>query len=980
MPFKIKKTVSSLAPSGNSVLFNGTNQYLSIPNNAAFQLGTGDFTAECWTYATSMPQSFARLLSVAGTYGGSNVGLEINISTSAAPINSIEFTINGNNTTYFRISTNSAISINTWYHVAVTRLSGTIYCFLNGVLQTSSTSGASTNINGSGGATIAAAIGGGAYWPGYVSNVRILKGTALYTASFTAPTAPLTTISSCSLLTCQSPTIVDNSGNNFAITNNNAATVSSTFTPFSSSLSPFKVKKRNPNPTMLTGYGASFDGTNNIQTPSNAAFGFGTGDWTIEGWFRASTSTAMKLWRFSDNSDNLDFDLGFSTFGGLGYYNGSSSTYSSAGIITSSIWYHIAAVRKSGTASVYLNGVSVLSQTSTTNSSARSLNVGSAAGSTFNGYISNFRVLKGTALYSASFVPPTSPITSNTSCSLLTCNAVTIIDGSSNAFTLTNNGNTVIPSSSFTPFSSSLIAPTNYSVAFNGSNQYLSLPNTSALDLGSNNFTMEAWVYPASISGNKNIFYINGNASSYSAICLYVQDSQFAFLANQTGGYPWTLQIGAVGPAISSNTWYHVAATRSGNSFYVFVNGTLVSGAPYTLSGALYNGTTNIIGYQPTVASYFNGYISNARIINGTALYTASFTPLNSPLTAITNTKLLTCNAATIVDSSTNNLTLTNTGAATVSSTITPFSASVSNSGFKLKQVSYVRPAYDFTISPAYSGKSTWDLTIDGPLTLTGSGAWTIAPITNFNTTVKMWGAGGARGYSYRDSITSTNDQGAGGAGGYSTANIAIQNGNSYIVQVGQGGIRTNTASSGATYLAGGVQGSYGGTQGGGYSGIFITSVSQANALLMAGGGGGGGQGGFSSNAGAGGGSSGQDSAGSNQGGGGGSQSAGGGAAAYNSPTVGSALTGGLGKTASGEASLGGGGGGYWGGGGGNVGGGGGGSGRIGTNASVTSGTTTAGAADVPGNSSDADRGGAGRGGNATSNSGADGKIIITKI
>lgn len=384
MPFKIKKTISSLAPSGNSVLFNGSTQYLSIPNNAAFQLGTGDFTAECWTYATSMPQSFARLLSVAGTYGGSNVGLEINISTSTAPINSIEFTINGNNTTYFRISTNSAISINTWYHVAVTRLSGTIYCFLNGVLQTSSTSGASTNINGAGGVTIAAAIGGGAYWPGYVSNVRILKGTALYTASFTAPTSPLTAVASCSLLTCQSPTIVDNSGNNFTITNNNTATVLSTFTPFSASLSPFKIKKNNPNPTMLTGYGASFDGTNNVQTPSNAAFGFGTGDWTIEGWFRASTSTAMKLWRFSDNSDNLDFDLGFSTFGGLGYYNGSNSTYSSAGIITSSIWYHIAAVRKSGTASVYLNGVSVLSQTSTTNSSARSLNVGGAAGSTAN--------------------------------------------------------------------------------------------------------------------------------------------------------------------------------------------------------------------------------------------------------------------------------------------------------------------------------------------------------------------------------------------------------------------------------------------------------------------------------------------------------------------------------------------------------------------------------------------------------------------
>jgi len=785
MPFKIKKTVSSLAPSGNSVLFNGTNQNLRIANNAALQFGTGDFTVDFWLYGNTSQVAYARALSIGGTYGGSQIGLEIDIQGSTGLIMEVN---SGASTVTSIVIYSPSTWKNQWNHIAVTRVGTTFYAFYNGTLAGSVTP-ASINLIGTDGVSIGCSTANANYWNGYISNLRLVKGTALYTASFTPSTTPLTVISGTSLLTCNSATIVDNSTNNFAITNNNTATVSSTVTPFTGSLSPFKIKKNNPNPTMLTGYGASFDGSNNIQTPSNAAFGFGTGDWTIEGWFRASTSTAMKLWRFSDNSDNLDFDLGFSTFGGLGYYNGSSSTYSSAGIITSSIWYHIAAVRRSGTASVYLNGVSVLSQTSTTNSSARSLNVGSAAGSTFNGYISNFRVLKGTALYSASFVPPTSPITSNTSCSLLTCNAATIIDGSSNAFTLTNNGNTVIPSSSFTPFSSSLIVPTNYSVAFNGSNQYLSLPNTSALDLGSNNFTMEAWVYPASVSGNKNIFYINGNNSSYSAICLYVQDSQFAFLANQTGGYPWTLQIGAVGPAISSNTWYHVAATRSGNSFYVFVNGTLVSGAPYTLSGALYNGTTNIIGYQPTVASYFNGYISNARIINGTALYTASFTAPTSPLTAITNTKLLTCNAATIVDGSTNNLTLTNTGAATVSSTITPFSASVSNSGFKLKQVSYVRPNYMvatggdlITTSGSYKVHT---------FTTVGTSSFTISSLGESpSIEYLVIGGGGGGGY-----VAGAYDSrgGGGGAGGFRTGSVSSGfTTSSYSIIVGSGGSLNN--------------------------------------------------------------------------------------------------------------------------------------------------------------------------------------------
>jgi hypothetical protein len=842
---------------------------------------------------------------------------------------------------------------------------------------------------------------------GYVSNVRWIKGTALYTASFTVPTSSLTAVTNTQLLTCNAATIIDGSTNNFTITNNGTATVSSAVTPFSSTFSPFKIKKNNPNPTMLTGYGASFNGSNQyLSLPNTSALDLGSNNFTMEAWvYPTSVSGNKNIFYINGNASSYSaicLYIQDSKFAFLANQTGGYPWTLQIGAvgptISSNTWYHVAATRSGNSFYVFVNGTLVSGApyslsgalfNGTTNS------IGYQASMTSNnflGYISNARIINGTALYTASFAPPTSPLTAITSCSLLTCNAATIVDASTKNLTITNN-NSVVASSSFTPFSSSLIAPTNYSVAFNGSSTWLTTPSTSSLAIGTGDFTYECWAYLSSTPGqyNSNAMssFVQNSAGDHGTYIGFTSAlTAFATLKldNSTS---LTLNSGATTYAL--NTWHHVVLSRVGTTVSLFFNGSRVAtntnsynlienlvaiGKQYATTESGVNGFTNV--------GVFNGYISNARvIIGGTQPYSPTSTTLTvptTPISAITNTKLLTCNAATIVDSSTNNLTLTNTGTATVSSTITPFSASVSNGGFKLKQVSYVRPSYDFTISPAYLGKSTWDLAADGPLIFTGSGAWTVVPISNFNTTVKMWGAGGARGYSYRDSITSTNDQGAGGAGGYSTANIAIQNGNSYIVQVGQGGIRTNTASSGATYLAGGVQGSYGGTQGGGYSGIFITSVSQANALLMAGGGGGGSQGGFSSNAGAGGGDSGQNSAGGNQGGNGGSQSAGGGAAAYNGPTGGSALTGGLGKSQSGEASLGAGGGGYWGGGGGNVGGGGGGSGRIGTNASVTSGTTTAGAADVPGNSSDADRGGAGRGGNATSNSGADGKIIITKI
>lgn len=287
-----------------------------------------------------------------------------------------------------------------------------------------------------------------------------------------------------------------------------------------------------------------------------------------------------------------------------------------------------------------------------------------------------------------------------------------------------------------------------------------------------------------------------------------------------------------------------------------------------------------------------------------------------------------------------------------------------------------------FSILPSVSGKEFWNLTVgkDGDLNLGSFGEWTITALDTFSATVKMWGAGGARGYNNTQSITSTSNQGNAGSGGYATATISFVRGQKYIIRVGQGGARTTTTDTGATYLAGGVGNSFGGTQGGGYTALFYDSVSQANILLLAGGGGGGGDSSGTGQGGAGGGATGGSSSGtSGQPATGGTQLAGGAASTFNGATAGTILQGGQAQTtANTQASLGGGGGGYFGGGGGNIYGGGGGSGRIGLYGAVTSATLTAGSGNTPGNSADADRGGAGQGGNATiGNTGTDGRLLI---
>ena len=276
-------------------------------------------------------------------------------------------------------------------------------------------------------------------------------------------------------------------------------------------------------------------------------------------------------------------------------------------------------------------------------------------------------------------------------------------------------------------------------------------------------------------------------------------------------------------------------------------------------------------------------------------------------------------------------------------------------------------------------------------LSLNATKEYTVTTNINMSVAIKMWGGGGALGYTYNQPPSDTTNQSAGGGGGYTYGIIDFQPGTNYIFQIGEGGDRATSGGSGADWRAGSAQNihsGYGATEGAGYSGIFVTNASQANSLLIAGGGGAGGDArytGATNPVAAGGGAIGQSAVnGGLQGGKGGTQSAGGAPSQYTSATAGSALLGGLGgyELASVHGSLGGGGGGYFGGGGGNVGGGGGGSGYFKPSSPVSSGVTTTGDQSTPANSGDALRSGAGQGAYVGygSTRGADGAIVLLTV
>jgi hypothetical protein len=198
---------------------------------------------------------------------------------------------------------------------------------------------------------------------------------------------------------------------------------------------------------------------------------------------------------------------------------------------------------------------------------------------------------------------------------------------------------------------------TNFgSLAYAGATE-LSLTTKTAFGFGTGDFTIEGWFNPTTIVGN--VLFDFRTAASDFAIYLNLNSSGEVRLYIN-GAY-----VIATTATLPTSTWSHVAVSRYNGLTKVFVNGTQ-SGVTYTDTNNY--GTTKplFIGASYTSGSHFVGYVSNIRIINGTAAYTGNFTPSKSPFTASVPGTQLVLNTDYGVnflqDISINNFTLTNTG------------------------------------------------------------------------------------------------------------------------------------------------------------------------------------------------------------------------------------------------------------------------------------------------------------------------------
>ena len=203
-----------------------------------------------------------------------------------------------------------------------------------------------------------------------------------------------------------------------------------------------------------------------------------------------------------------------------------------------------------------------------------------------------------------------------------------------------------------------------------GSGNYISAASNAAFEMGGGDFTVEAWVYPNASYTTYN--YILGIAAT-NGLVFYVTGGNLVVRSFNGSDLLSSSTI----PAL--NAWTHVAATRSGTTLRIFVNG--VQTASTTNSTSFNVGVANI-GNDGTNAAPWLGSISNFRLVKGTAVYTSNFTPSTIPLTAISGTSLLTCRTPnTILDYSSNSFTITTTGSPTPQNGGGPFTDSTAGKG-----------------------------------------------------------------------------------------------------------------------------------------------------------------------------------------------------------------------------------------------------------------------------------------------------------
>ena len=627
------ETFGSTALDLNAGYATAGDAWLEVASHSDFTLGTNDFTIEGWFFLQGPAPTYdypsariGRRMSVGyrthlfdfreldGAYSNKRAPMVRMGGTGGSNGNadSIKFQYHVTGSDRIESSVQTPEIENQWFHLAIVRNSSTTTMYVNGVSE--GTWSDSTNYN----ELDKLWIGRHGYsanhnFTGWISNFRIVNGTAVYTSNFTPPTAPLTAINNTKLLTCTKPDAVDDIGpTGHTVTKQGTAT-HSVFNPF---------------PWATNGYGSLFFDKNNdyiyyAAGGGNAVAGMSSlSDLTVELWMfhfagagddTTDPSIEEMYVHFTDSlNSGVQMSFGrtrtysnrtcmFTSTSGYPYQN-QVYTVDAAHDVPRGAWYHLAFVKEGTNLRMYKDGVNVKgnNQTSATNlpSTFRvgEITIGTDSGQGYDllGHMSNLRI-SNSARYSADFTPSTTPFTSDSNTVLLTARSS-------------------VPNKT-----------TNGSTTFTGAGVRVTTPSSSDFTLGTGDFTVEGWFnwpnLPGSGGSGNYIMDFGGNG----LVMQFQGSTKLGFWAGGLGYVNGTVSL-------SSNTWYHVAWTRVSGTVYCYLNGSQIAtgslNKDVTTTAMTMNGYHNSGSYGQNGVKY-----SDLRVVKGHVVYTGNFSPPTGPLT-----------------------------------------------------------------------------------------------------------------------------------------------------------------------------------------------------------------------------------------------------------------------------------------------------------------------------------------------------------
>ena len=653
--------------------FNGSSQYLSLPSIAAYTL-SADFTIEFWVNATSYSSTGGGSPTVlSGTNTLNNWLVLVDSGTIAFYWNQTEIVAGG--------TTNI---VGSWFHVAVVRSGSTVTIYKNGTRLNSATNASSFTL------TSPLFIGqqntGVGYWAGLISNVRIVKGTAVYTQNFAPPTTPLAAITNTSLLTLQNATIIDNSTNAATITNGGSVTTGAAM-PFTQLKTPavdyLVVAGGGGGGSNVGGGGGAgglLQGSVSVVAGSSITVTVGSGGTAGTGGNAGGAGVNSVFGSISASGGGYGGGLASPTIGGAGGSGGGtggtgtpwgysiSSAAGGQGVFGQG---NTGAGSAGGGTAFYASGGGGAGTIGLSGASTYGGNGGAGIASAISGTVTAYGGGGGGGGGNSNTYGTGGtggggrgggPAANAGNAAVGTANTGGGGGGGAAGGDAGATGGSGIVIVSYPDIyagaASTTGSPTvstsgSGSIYLAGSSNYLTYASNAAFGYGTGNFTEEMWIYPTASNWTSGNFYISDHGGNL---------LQFQYYLNALN---WNSGAIVGSTTIPANAWSHIAIVRNSTTAVLYLNGTNIGSA---------SSSTNFSTTSLTIGAYggggagnaYQGYISNFRAVKGTAVYTGNFTPSATPLTAITNTSLLlnSVSGAYLADGSTNAFSPTVTGSA----------------------------------------------------------------------------------------------------------------------------------------------------------------------------------------------------------------------------------------------------------------------------------------------------------------------------